>query len=92
MDVEQVLFERVRYLHIVCCNTTNIPQGNFYRATDKASLEEDFQDILDTFEKSRLVDYAVAERTEVFPYFIWFALLCVLLELILSQVIVRRFP
>ena len=67
-------------------------KGNFYRATDKASLEEDFQDILDTFEKSRLVDYAVAERTEVFPYFIWFALLCALLELILSQVIVRRFP
>jgi Ca-activated chloride channel family protein len=67
-------------------------KGTFYRATDQASLEEDFQDILNTFEKSRLVDYAVAERTEIFPYFIWFSLMCILLELILSQVIVRRFP
>jgi Ca-activated chloride channel family protein len=67
-------------------------KGIFYRATDQASLEEDFQDILNTFEKSRLVDYAVAERTEIFPYFIWFSLMCILLELILSQVIVRRFP
>ena len=67
-------------------------QGNFYRATDQESLEEDFQDILDTFEKSRLVDYAVAERTELFPYFIWFALGCLFIELLLSQVVVRRFP
>jgi Ca-activated chloride channel homolog len=67
-------------------------QGRFYRASDPDSLKEDFQDILNAFEKSRLVDYAVAERAELFPYFIWATLCLVLLEQILSQMLLRRYP
>ena len=66
--------------------------GQYYRATDSESLSNDFQDILDSFEKSRLVDYAVAERTELFPYFIWAALCTLLIELFLSTIILRRYP
>lgn len=66
--------------------------GQYYRATDSESLSSDFQDILDSFEKSRLVDYAVAERTELFPYFIWTALCTLLIELFLSTLILRRYP
>jgi len=66
--------------------------GEFYRASDTESLQKNLHDILDTFEKSRLVDYAVAERTEAAPWLIWAALALALIELVLSQVIVRRFP
>lgn len=66
--------------------------GEFYRATDTESLQKNLHDILDSFEKSRLVDYAVAERTEAAPWLIWMALALLVIELILSQVVVRRFP
>jgi len=66
--------------------------GRFYRASDPESLRSDLHDILDAFEKSRLVDYAVAERTELFPWLVWAALAALLLELALSNVALRRFP
>ena len=66
--------------------------GRFYRASDPDSLKKDFQDILNTFEKSRLVDYAVAERIELFPYLIWLALALVMIEQLLAQVLLRRYP
>jgi Ca-activated chloride channel family protein len=67
-------------------------KAKFYHAGDKKQLSKDFQDILDSFEKTRLVDYAVAQRTELFPYFLSFALLCLFFELIISQIVIRRFP
>ncbi len=66
--------------------------GRFYRATDRKGLSEDLRDILDEFEKSRLVDYAAAERTELYPWFLLPALLLLLLEILLSQTVLRRFP
>ena len=66
--------------------------GRFYRAADKKSLAEDFVDILDEFEKSRLVDYAAAEKTELFHFFLWPGLLLLMLEVLLSQTVLRRFP
>ncbi len=66
--------------------------GRFYRATDQKKLKKDFQDILDEFEKSRLVDYAAAQRTEIFTWFLLPALLLLLLEILLSQTWLRRFP
>ena len=69
-----------------------ITEGKFYRASDSESLSKDFRDILDSFEKSRLIDYAVAERIELFPYLTWGALVCLMLELLLSTVIFRRYP
>ena len=66
--------------------------GRFYRSTDKAQLQKDFHDILDELEKSRLVDYAAAEKTEVFHWFLWPALALLFLEIFLSQTVLRRFP
>jgi len=67
-------------------------RASFYRATNPESLERDFQSILDTFEKSRLVDYAAAERTELFNRFLLPAIGLILLEILLSQTLLRRFP
>lgn len=66
--------------------------GRFYRSTDKEKLAKDFHDILNEFEKSRLVDYAAAEKTELFHFFLWPALALLFLELLLTQTILRRFP
>lgn len=66
--------------------------GSFYRATDKKKLAEDFQDILDRFEKTRLVDLAAAERTEIFHWALLPALALLFLEILLSQTVLRRFP
>ena len=66
--------------------------GVFYRAVDKESLEHDFRDILDRFEKSRLVDLAAAERTEIFHWFLLPAIALLMLEVLLSQTLLRRFP
>lgn len=67
-------------------------EAKFYRAADPKSLERDFQEILDAFEKTRLVDYAAAERTELFARIALPALLLLLFEIGLSQTLLRRFP
>lgn len=69
-----------------------LTNGQFYRAADKKQLEEDLHAILDTFEKTRLVDLAAADRTDVFPYLLWLGLLLLMLETVLSQTWLRRFP
>ncbi len=70
----------------------DITGARYYRAGDEQSLKEDFHEILNTFEKSRLVDYASADRTELFPWFLLPGLALLALELLLSQIILRRFP
>jgi Ca-activated chloride channel homolog len=67
-------------------------KGKFYRSSDEEQLAKDFHDILDEFEKSRLVDYAAADRTELFPWFLFPGLLLLMLEVLLGQTILRRFP
>ena len=69
-----------------------ITKGRFYRATDRAQLEKDLHEILDTFEKTRLVDLAAADRTDLFPWLLWFGLALLLGEVFLSQTWLRRFP
>lgn len=69
-----------------------VTKGQFYRAADKEKLAKDFVDIIDRFEKSRLVDYAAASRIELFPWFVFPALLLVLIEILLSATWLRRFP
>ncbi len=70
-----------------------ISQGKFYRAVDTAALEEDFQDILDQMEKTRLMDPGKFTRhTEVFQLALLPALLALLLELTFSWTRFRRFP
>jgi Ca-activated chloride channel family protein len=69
-----------------------LTKGRFYRAIDRKQLEKDLHEILDTFEKTRLVDLAAAERTDVFPIFVWLGLALLMIELLLSQTWLRRFP
>jgi Ca-activated chloride channel family protein len=66
--------------------------GQFFRASDQESLEKDFRTIIDRFEKSRVVDYAAAEKTEIFHWFLAAGLALLLLEVALSQTVLRRFP
>ncbi len=70
-----------------------IAKGKFYRAVDQAALEEDFQDILDQMEKTRLMDPGKFTRhTEVFQLALLPALLVLLLELTFRWTRFRRFP
>lgn len=67
--------------------------GKFYRAVDQQALREDFQDILDHMEKTRLMDPGKFTRhTEVFQLALLPALLSVLLGLAFGWTRFRRFP
>jgi Ca-activated chloride channel family protein len=67
--------------------------GKFYRAVDQEALEQDFQDILDHMEKTRLMDPGKFTRhTEVFQLALLPALLSVLLGLAVGWTRFRRFP
>ena len=69
-----------------------VAEGRFYRATDKQQLQRDFYEILNEFEKSRLVDYAAADRREIFHWFLLPGLFLLLIEVLLSSTVLRRFP
>ena len=69
-----------------------LTNGRFYRAEDKKELEDDLHAILDTFEKTRLVDLAGADRTDFFHYFVWLGLILLLFEVGMTQTWLRRFP
>jgi Ca-activated chloride channel family protein len=74
-------------------NIASLTQGKFYRAVNKASLEEDFQDILNQMEKTRLMDPGKFTRhTERFQILLLLALLALLLEMALRWTRFRRFP
>jgi Ca-activated chloride channel family protein len=67
--------------------------GKFYRAVDQEALREDFQDILDHMEKTRLMDPGKFTRhTEVFQLALLPALLSILLGLAVGWTRFRRFP
>jgi len=67
--------------------------GKFYRAVDQEALKEDFQDILDHMEKTRLMDPGKFTRhTEVFQLALLPALLSILLGLAVGWTRFRRFP
>ncbi len=66
--------------------------GRFFRAGDKKELANDFREILDDFEKSRLVDASGSDPVELFPLFIFLGLGLLTLEVLLAQTVLRRFP
>ena len=67
--------------------------GKFYRAVDQEALREDFQDILDHMEKTRLMDPGKFTRhTEVFQLALLPALLSILLGLAVGWTRFRKFP
>ncbi len=67
--------------------------GRFYVATDRASLEKNFQAILDDLQRSKLMEGGVYVRyTELFPMAALPALLALLLAHLLAATRLRTFP
>ncbi|MDF1564709.1 MAG: VWA domain-containing protein [Deltaproteobacteria bacterium] len=67
--------------------------GSYYRATDKKSLEENFQAILDDLEKSKLMEGGVyVNYTEVFPLLALPAVLLLFFSYLLAATRLRTFP
>lgn len=65
--------------------------GKYYRATDQESLKSIYNEI-DQMEKSEVKTIDHSEYTELFPWFVISGLLLLILEMILSQTILRRIP
>lgn len=64
-----------------------------YRATDRASLEGNLQDVLAELEKSRIVEEeAPAGKDDRFDWFLLPGLLAGMVELVLASTLLRRFP
>lgn len=68
-----------------------ITEGNFYRATNNRELKQIYQDI-DKLEKTKMNVTKFSKRYEAYQPFAIAALLCLLLELLLSNTILRRIP
>lgn len=67
--------------------------GTFYMATDRDSLRQSLQDILDSLEKTRLFEAgAFAQHEELFWVLLWPALGLALLDLALRATRLRSFP
>lgn len=67
--------------------------GAFYKAVDRESLRSSLQDILDGLEKTRLFEAgASAHHEELFFWFLWPALGCLLSDVLLRVTRLRRFP
>ena len=65
--------------------------GEFYQVTDRRGFEESMHRILDTLERARLTDIGVTFG-ELFPLFLWPALLYLAIDLLVRGLLIRRFP
>ena len=65
--------------------------GNFYRATNTAQLKQIYQDI-DQLEKTKLDVKKYSKRFEAYQPFALAAVLCLLLEILLRNTVLRRLP
>ncbi len=65
--------------------------GKYFRATDTESLQNIYR-MIDRLEKTKIEDVDYREYQELFFIFLFFALLCILLEIILSRTILLRIP
>lgn len=68
--------------------TTN---GNYFRATSNSKLEQVYKDI-DKLEKTKLNVKEFSKREEAFALFGIIAFLCILLELVLRNTILKKIP
>lgn len=68
-----------------------ITEGNFYRATNNKELEQIYRDI-DKLEKTKMDVTKFSKRYEAFQPFVMVAVLCLLLELLLRNTVLRRLP
>ncbi len=69
---------------------SSITGGYAYKAKDPDSLRTTFQDLLDKLEKSTVAGEQV--RAELFHLFLWPAFLLLLLDVLLRNTRLRRFP
>lgn len=73
---------------IQIAGTTN---GNYFRATSNSKLEEVYKEI-DKLEKTKLNVKEFSKREEIYLPFALVAFLCVLLELILRNTVLKKIP
>lgn len=67
--------------------------GEFYRATDRESLKEGLQHVLDSLERSKLMEGgAMATYRELFHQFLLAAAFLLVLEFFLKSTLLRVFP
>src|SRR5262249_34112838 len=65
--------------------------GRYFRATDRDSLEQIFNTI-DQLEKSKISIKSYTHYNEIFNYFLWPGLVCLVGEALLSHTRFRRIP
>jgi len=65
--------------------------GNFYRATNNAELKRIYKDI-DKLEKTKMNVKKFSKRYEAYQPFAIAAILCLLLEILLRTIVLRRIP
>jgi len=65
--------------------------GRYFRATDRDSLEQIFKTI-DQLEKSKISIKSYTHYNEIFNYFLWPGLVCLVGEALLSHTRFRRIP
>ncbi len=65
--------------------------GNYFRATNNSALKEVYKEI-DKLEKTKLHVKEFSKRDEEYRVFAWWALVCVLVELLLRCTLLRRIP
>jgi Ca-activated chloride channel family protein len=70
---------------------SSITEGNFYRATNNRELKQIYHDI-DQLEKTKMNVTKFSKRYEAFQPFVIVAVLCLLLELLLRNTVLRRLP
>lgn len=68
-----------------------ITDGNYFRATSNSKLEEVYKEI-DKLEKTKLNVKEYSKRQEEYRLFAWFAFICILLEILLRNSILKRIP
>lgn len=73
---------------IQIAGTTN---GNYFRATSNSKLEEVYREI-DKLEKTKLNVKEFSKREEVYLPFALVAFLCILLELVLRNTVLKKIP
>ncbi|MCD8293069.1 MAG: VWA domain-containing protein, partial [Prevotellaceae bacterium] len=65
--------------------------GSYFRATNNSALKEVYKEI-DKLEKTKLHVKEFSKRDEEYRVFAWWALVCVLAELLLRCTVLRRIP
>lgn len=68
-----------------------ITDGNYFRATSNSKLEEVYKEI-DKLEKTKLNVKEYSKRQEEYRLFAWMAFICILLEILLRNSILKKIP